>query len=718
MPDHMRFPATLMTTPQAFCDAHYVAQPEPTISYRTALTVYEESLVKGRFVGRSWNGAGFLNFYDGRLNPAEHAAPQAFWLEVDGQLLASDWVWGGVEGHEAGCHTVVRLKHAVRPVSVAVHTQLDGTPIITRWLEVTNTGAQPSALSAAFPWSGVLQKTNRWRMHLPDKASPLYSVGYMTNTHWGNEGDFQWHDLPAAGYRIDGRYRRDRHRHPLFILRNNATGEHFICQLAWSGGYSFEFDLDADAGTTDNAATLWFRAGPDAPAPQRIIAPGETVATPEVHLGLVFGDLDVAVNAMHEHLRKSVFRPQPRGRGGWVESGIGPEIEITPDYVMHNIDIAADIGAEVFFIDASWYAPPGSHWWTTVGDWQVDPQRFPEGLQPFRDRVHGKGMLWGLWMDAERIGKNSAVAQAHPDWVGTAYDGERRLSDVLDLTNPAAAQWMEAQIAGVIEQHQCDFFRLDYNVAGMKEGLHSVREGFVENGYWRYYEALYAIYDRLRARFPDVIFENCAGGGGRTDIGMTRRFSHTWVTDWQIAPRAFAVTNGMTMALPPEHVDRLLGGQSGHSTAELDFQARLLLFVRPTLGFLHPLGAGWNPIVLDRIKHYIGLYKGFVRPFMPASRIYHHTPVVDNPEPRGWGVLELASQDRTRGICGLFQLASPAQPDYELRLRGLDAGKRYRVTFDNAGQTCEVDGFTLMKRGLTVRLEGALTSELILFEET
>ena len=98
-----------------------------------------------------------------------------------------------------------------------------------------------------------------------------------------------------------------------------------------------------------------------------------------------------------------------------------------------------------------------------------------------------------------------------------------------------------------------------------------MRDGYVENGYWRYYEALYAIYERLRARFPDVIFENCAGGGGRTDIGMVRRFSHTWVTDWQIAPRSFTITNGMTMALPPEYVDRLIGGQSGHIDGRLRF---------------------------------------------------------------------------------------------------------------------------------------------------
>jgi alpha-galactosidase len=278
-------------------------------------------------------------------------------------------------------------------------------------------------------------------------------------------------------------------------------------------------------------------------------------------------------------------------------------------------------------------------------------------------------MLWGLWMDAERIGSKSRIMQEHPDWESVAYDGEKRSGGMLDLTNPEVAQWMEEQIARVIEQNELEFFRLDYNVGGIG-GAKTIRNGYVENGYWRYYEALYAIYDRLRARFPNVIFENCAGGGGRTDIGQVRRFSHTWVTDWQIAPRSFTITNGMTMALPPEYVDRLVGGQSGHTTAEIDVQLRLLCFVRPSLAFLRPLGASWNPILLERVKHTIKLYKDVVRPFLNTGRIYHHTPTFDGPEPQGWGVLELASRDRSRGICGLFQLSSPQEPEYVLRLRG------------------------------------------------
>ena len=93
---------------------------------------------------------------------------------------------------------------------------------------------------------------------------------------------------------------------------------------------------------------------------------------------------------------------------------------------------------------------------------------------------------------------------------------------MLNLANPEAAKWMEEQIARVVSENELEFFRLDYNVGGIRQGGQTVRNGFVESLYWRYYETLYAMYDRLRARFPDLILESCAGGGGRTDIGMVR----------------------------------------------------------------------------------------------------------------------------------------------------------------------------------------------------
>ncbi|MDE0462324.1 MAG: alpha-galactosidase [Caldilineaceae bacterium] len=698
---------------ETFADIFLSNDPDPTISYRSGLAAYQESLSHGQLVGRGWNGSGYTNPESERFDAASHPAPQAFWVEVDGQLLRSHWEWGDFSQtkEENGLKAELELRHTVRPVVVRIHTLLDGTPILTRWLEIENCSEQPAALSAAFPWSGVLQTC---AYDIDDEASP-YSVGYFIDTHWGNEGDFDWRTLPRAGYRIDGRYRRGRHRHPFFVLRNHQGGEQFVGTLAWSGGYAFEFDVDD--GDSREGSRLWFRAGPDGPAPLRVIGPGETVTTPEMHLGVVIGDFDDCIQALHDHLRTSVIPPQNPEHAGLVVSGIGPEQELTPELIFSEIDACADAGAEVFLIDASWYTPPHGSWHATVGDWQVSLERFPGGLKPFRDYVHDKGMKFGLWMDGERVGPESRIATERPEWLARPYGDEGGLGGMIDLTRPEVAEWMESEIDRLIVEHELDLFRLDYNVGNIGAGAYSEQSGYVENAYWRYYEAVYGIYARLSARHKHVIFQNCASGGARTDVGMVRYFDHTWVTDWQIAPRAFSITNGMSMALPPERVDRLAGmGQSGQRTAELDFQFRLQLFVHPSLNWFHLKDAAPNAVQQARIRNAVRIYKEFVRPIHATSRIYHHTPVVKGFEPRGWGVLELASRDRTRAVAGLFRLGDPAEPEYLLRFRGIDPGRRYRVTFDNSSESCEVDGIALTRTGVTSRLETALTSELLLVE--
>lgn len=320
-------------------------------------------------------------------------------------------------------------------------------------------------------------------------------------------------------------------------------------------------------------------------------------------------------------------------------------------------------------------------------------------------------------MDRERVGPESRIAREHPEWLARPYGNEGGLGGMIDLTRTDVAEWMESEIDRLIVEHELDLFRLDYNVGNIGPGGYSEQSGFIENAYWRYYEAVYGIYARLSARHKNVIFQNCASGGARTDVGMVRYFDHTWVTDWQIAPRAFSITNGMSMALPPERVDRLAGmGQSGQRTAELDFQFRLQLFVHPSLNWFHLKDAPPNAVQQARIRNAVRIYKEFVRPIHATSRIYHHTPVVKGFEPCGWGVLELASRDRTRAIAGLFRLSDPAEPEYLLRFRGIDPGRRYRVTFDNGSENCEVDGWALTRTGIVSRLETALTSELLTVE--
>ncbi|MCK5381657.1 MAG: alpha-galactosidase [Candidatus Latescibacteria bacterium] len=685
----------------------------PGVRYTSGLTIYDEVLADERLIGRGWSATGYVAREDAANQALEWSEAISFLLEVDGQSLGYGWECVDIREVPSTLRgtreSVIELVHRVRPVQVKVHMRLDGTPVITRWLEITNTSDRPAALGRMCPWCGLLDRSDSFQ------GEPIYRLGYFVQQGACSEGNFQWNTVPRGVFRMEGRQGRSGHSAPFFVLGNEETGQHFIGHLGWSANRGIEFDYQQPLD--DVRSRLFFRAGPQAPGPQRIMAPGETIRSPEMHLGHLFGDLDDCVQAMHTHLRRSVLLPQPSERPSPVIYNHWgyQQHEMTEEGLCHEIDIASELGCELFIVDAGWFGNVGTKWGDTVGDWTCG-DRLPNGLEPVFDYARKKGLRYGLWMEAERAGLDSKVRREHPEWIVKRYGKPIERGD-LDFSIPEAKQWLEETIAGVIERYDLDLFRLDYNTSPM-EGGQNLIEGYLENNLWRSVEAIYEVYDNIRGRFPNLLMENCSSGGGRTDVGLMRYFHHTWVTDWQVAPRSFRIFNGMSMALPPEYVDRNFGsGQNSHTRADLDFQCRSCMFGHLTVCGVHPLGATPNSEHIHRIKHHLEVYKNAIRPWQRTSRIYHHTPVFEGHDPRGWGILELVSADRAQAVAGLFRLQGPAEREILLRLRGLDEGRTYRVRFDNSGHTAGVSGYALMHEGITIALDYALTSELLIIEE-
>jgi alpha-galactosidase len=287
----------------------------------------------------------------------------------------------------------------------------------------------------------------------------------------------------------------------------------------------------------------------------------------------------------------------------------------------------------------------------------------------------------------------------------------------LDLTKPHVAEWFEAEINRVVEEFDLDLFRLDYNIDAW-EGGHAPRAGFVENTLWRHYEVLYGTFDRLRRRFPRLLIENCSSGGGRTDLGMMARFHTTQISDWAQLPRSLTILNGMTMALPPELCCQLGGYMNGEELfyGDVDTQFRTLLFGHPMLIGSAPSVKEMVPGFSASLKRCIEIYQTYIRPILGTSKVFHHTPVIDFGNPRGFCVLEYAAPDRNSAVVGIFRLAGQGPSTYRFKPRGLDRGSRYNILFDNDRVSVEASGLTLANEGLEIRLDSPLTSELLIFE--
>ena len=186
--------------------------------------------------------------------------------------------------------------------------------------------------------------------------------------------------------------------------------------LAWSGNWYAEFWNDPHLNTNnypDRGFRLAFRMGPKGHAPLRVIAPGETITSPEMHLGMLHADFDTCVQSMHEHLRTSVIPTRPKGKEMFVIAG--NIVEKPGDWIHKEIDIAADMGAEAFMIDANWYGDKFINWRANRGDWE-ECDWITGGIAACRERAHKHNMLFGLWMEPEQVGPNSKLRNEHPDW--------------------------------------------------------------------------------------------------------------------------------------------------------------------------------------------------------------------------------------------------------------------------------------------------------------
>lgn len=697
----------------------------PTVRLVSDTTVYEEGLEHGRLIGLYWSASGQVqreNVTTGLPGFNSIELPlQAFDLELDGQDLRNNWEHVSAAeraGTRPGTReAVLELRHRVRPVTVRVVTTLDGTPFFARRLEIVNTGSAPAALARVSPWSGLLWSWNPKQFwgEFPPRENP-FTLGYFAGLQQGTEGDFRWERLLPGWRRLEGTNGLSGFGNPFFVLRNECTGETAIGSLAWSGNWCAEFWNDPCRDLSDRpgrGVNLGFRMGPMAPAPQRILAPGETVVSPAMHLGILHREYDACIAAWHEHLRASVIPPRPAKKEFFTVAG--RVVEEPDKWILREIDIAAGMGVEAFMVDAGWYGDAFDSWWERRGDWH-EGKWLPGGLAAIRGHCHKRGMLFGLWMEPEAMGPKSRLLKEHPEWV-LRTDGGREVTQTLDLANPEAAAFFRREVVRVIREHRLDFFKIDYNIR-VHEGGQRARDGYVESEGWRHYETVYSTFDEVLRTLPDVALECCASGGGRNDLGMLSRLHYACESDFSMFPRSIRAINGLTLFLPPESLCYYHNHMRfAHQMADLDTHLRVTLFAQPIFVGFGAQNADRTTEYFARTRRYIDLNKGFCRPVLASHpAVYHHTPDIGLYAPADWCVLEYAAHDRSRGYAGVFRLAHEPG-EYVLRPRGIDAASDYTVTLDNSRQVFRVPGAQLAGAGLVIRLDAANTSELVMYQQ-
>jgi alpha-galactosidase len=355
------------------------------------------------------------------------------------------------------------------------------------------------------------------------------------------------------------------------------------------------------------------------------LAPGGTFSTVPVAVTVGADGLDDALGRLTAY-RRAIRRPHPDHRrlpvifNDYMNTVMG---DPTTERLLPLIAAAAETGAEYFCIDAGWYAELGDGWWDTVGAWRPSVSRFPGGLTAVLDRIRALGMVPGLWLEPEVVGVRSPLASRLPDDAFFTRHGQRVAENGryhLDLRHPAAVKHLDETVDFLAGDLGVGYLKCDYNInpgPGTDAGGLSAGAGLLGHN-----RAHLEWLDGVLGRHPDLVIENCASGGMRTDYALLARLQLQSTSDQQDHLRYPPVAAAAPAAMTPEQAAVWAYPQPGFSPDEIAFALASAMLGRVHLsGHLDRMDSGQRALVASAIAVYKEIRADITRsvPFWPLG---------------------------------------------------------------------------------------------------
>jgi alpha-galactosidase len=386
--------------------------------------------------------------------------------------------------------------------------------------------------------------------------------------------------------------------------------------------------------------------------------------------------------------------------------------EVTEEKQLQLAERAARLGVELFVIDDGWFGQR-HHDRAGLGDWYVNREKFPRGLDPLIARVHELGMHFGIWVEPEMVNPDSELYRAHPDWVyhfPHRSRSEKRNQLLLNLARPDVATHVYTWLDSFLSEHHIDFIKWDFNRTITEPGWPDAPLERHREVYVRHVQAFYDIVERLRAGHPQVVWEVCAGGGGRADLGALARFDQCWVSDNTDPFDRLRIQEGYSMVYAPK---TMMAWVSSSPTSRrinneaLHLRYRFHSAMTGSLGLGEDLGQ-YTEEQMAEAAALVTEYKT-IRHIVQEGLLYR----LISPRTGDLTAVQYVSRDQRESVVFVFlhsqhywQAAPRVYP------HGLDPAGYYRVE-GIAGEARPVSGQSLMKVGLQPNLEGHFGSALI-----
>jgi alpha-galactosidase len=609
-----------------------------------------------------------------------------------------------------GLTLTVTVKDISRDVFVTLRYGIDpATGILARSAEIENKTASPLLIESA--------EAATWT--LPRGTD--YSLYYLTG-RWGSEGSLQHEDVRPGQRVLESRRGSTGHQNnPWFAIERGPTGDQdhgdvWFGALGWSGSWRITVEQDQLQQVRVTGGFNPFDFG-------YRLAPGEKLQTPIFYGGYTHHGVGEASRLLHRFELANILpqRPHPRPRpviyDSWEATGFNVD-EAGQEVLAVK---AAALGVERFAMDDGWFGQrKDDH--AGLGDWYVNPQKFPHGLKPLIDKVHSLGMDFGLWVEPEMVDPDSDLYRAHPDWV-LNFTGRPRTEErnqlVLNLARPDVRAYVFGFLDKLLNENDIAFLKWDYNRNWSEPGWPAVAPEEQKQVYVKYTQNLYSILAELRAKHPHLEIEDCSGGGGRVDLGILRYTDQVWTSDNSDPFDRLTIQDGFTYPYTPGVMMALVpDSPSWRNNRSTSMQYRMLSAMQGSLGLGGNLNK-WTPEESETAKKLIAEYKQ-VRETIQHGALYRLISPRDGSEQ---SATESVAVDGHQAVVFAFLHSSSFGYQYpRIYLRSLDAGAEYRIVAI-AGKTTKdtpetASGAYWMSHGLDIDLIGDFSAAAFRLEKT
>lgn len=487
------------------------------------------------------------------------------------------------------------------------------------------------------------------------------------------------------------------HNHnPFVALVDDKGGEDFGDAFGFNLVYSGNFSADIETDYLDCTRLVM---GINPIDFTWVVEPGDEFQSPEVVMVYSDSGMGKMSRTFHDLYNNNLIRGEWKNKkrplliNSWEGSGFDFDQETLVRYAKE----AKKLRIELLVMDDGWFGHRDSDN-SSLGDWFVNESKLKGGLTKLIERVNAEGIQFGIWYEPEMISEDSELYKAHPDWCVHVEGREQspaRQQYVIDMTRQDVRDCIFNQMYDVLSKNNIAYLKWDYNRAITEPASVMLDARHSKEFFHRFILGTYELMDRITSAFPHILFESCAGGGGRFDAGMLYYMPQAWASDNTDPIERLTIQFGTTMCYPASSM-----GAHVSACDRTGIETKAAVAMAGTFGYeLDPkeMSEEDKEKVKEQVKNYHRYYN-----VIHFGDLYRIIAPTDDEFKCAW---EYVAKDKSEALLTVV-IKNRAPHDFLLiKMKGLDPEKMYRDETDGEIYS----GALLMNAGINLT-DGTLSA--------